>query len=174
MNHFRNIILLSFAVTFSPLNNMAAFTIANSSPPSLSNDIPNEPILTPDKLVAFAKSLKGIKYKYGASHPKLGFDCSGFVNYVFKNFSINVPRSSASFKNHGRTISLKEAKQGDLILFTGPNAQKKTIGHIGIITSPAGEPIHFIHSTSGKAYSVTETPFNESYKRRFVKVIRVF
>ncbi|QNL49300.1 C40 family peptidase [Olivibacter sp. SDN3] len=171
MNHFRNIILLSFAVTFFPLNNIVAFTIVKSSAPSFSL---NTSTLTADKLVAFAKSLKGIKYKYGASHPKVGFDCSGFVNYVFKNFSIDVPRSSASFKNHGRTISLKEAKQGDLILFTGPNIQKKTIGHIGIITSASGKPIHFIHSTSGKAYSVTETPFNESYKRRFVKVVRVF
>jgi len=48
------------------------------------------------------------------------------------------------------------------------------VGHMGIITSDEGQKHIFIHSTSGKAYSVTKTNLNRYYQGRFVKVIRIF
>lgn len=128
----------------------------------------------PTELVAFAQKLLGIPYKYGGTHPKLGFDCSGFVNYVFQSFHFSVPRSSSAFSKYGEKISLKEASPGDLILFRGTNPKIKSIGHIGIIVSKAGEPVRFIHASSGKTRCVTETPLDTRYQKRFVKVIRLF
>jgi murein DD-endopeptidase / murein LD-carboxypeptidase len=128
----------------------------------------------PTELVAFAQKLLGIPYKYGGSNPKLGFDCSGFVNYVFKSFHFSVPRSSSAFSKYGEKISLEEASPGDLILFRGTNPKIKSIGHIGIIISKAGEPIRFIHASSGKTGCVTETPLDNRYQKRFVKVVRLF
>ncbi|WP_432712696.1 C40 family peptidase, partial [Pedobacter sp.] len=46
-------------------------------------------------LISFAKTLIGIPYHYASSNPQKGFDCSGFVNYVFNNFGVKVPRSSS-------------------------------------------------------------------------------
>lgn len=127
-----------------------------------------------EQLVDFAETLKGITYKYGSVDPQSGFDCSGFISYVFNHFGISVPRSSKDFTSVEREISLKQAKRGDIILFTGTDSTKRVVGHMGIITSPEGQSHEFIHSTSGKSYGVTITPLNKYYQGRFVKVIRIF
>jgi len=116
--------------------------------------------------------LIGTPYKYGSSDPQQGFDCSGFITYVFNHFNIKVPRSSIDFTNSGITIPLKDAKRGDLILFTGTDSTEKFVGHMGIITMNVNDSIQFIHSTSGKAYGVTITPLNDNYMGRFVKVVK--
>lgn len=125
------------------------------------------------RIIEFARSLSGIRYKYASANPKTGFDCSGFIHYVFRNFKIAVPRSSAAFADAGRAIDLKNVGPGDLILFTGTNPGIRSIGHIGMVVSEPGEPLRFIHSTSGKAYGVTETALNDKYRKRFMKAVRV-
>ena len=123
-------------------------------------------------LIEFAQTLKGTRYKYASSDPKKGFDCSGFVMYVFNNFQINVPRSSIGFTNIGKEVDLHCAMPGDVILFTGTNANIRKVGHVGIITQ-ACDSLVFIHASSGKTYSVTETKLNPHYKKRFIKVVRL-
>ena len=129
--------------------------------------------LHPDSLVNFAETLIGIPYKYASTDPSIGFDCSGFVTYVFNHFNVEVPRSSRDFENTGTEIPLGAVKRGDLILFTGTDSTERVIGHMGIITSNENGKIKFIHSTSGKAYGVTITDYNKYYQGRFVKTIRV-
>jgi cell wall-associated NlpC family hydrolase len=126
-----------------------------------------------DSLIEFAKSLIGTPYKYASSDPSKGFDCSGFINYVFNHFHIPVPRSSRDFRDVGKEIALKDAKPGDLILFTGTDSTEREIGHIGLIIANK-DGISFIHSSSGKADGVVITELNDYYRGRFVKVERVF
>ncbi len=126
-----------------------------------------------EELITFAQSLLGIRYCYGSTNPERGFDCSGFVNYVFNHFGISIPRSSGDFVDVQGTVDLKDAKFGDLILFTGTRGSRRA-GHIGIVISQPGEPVKFIHSTSGAANGVTETDMNDYYMGRFIKTIRVF
>ena len=128
----------------------------------------------PGELLTFATSLIGIPYKYGSIDPNKGFDCSGFITYVFNHFGIAVPRSSRDFTDVEKTVNLRKSKPGDLILFTGTDSTIREIGHMGIITENNGRDISFIHSTSGKAYGVTVTPLNKYYQGRFVKAIRIF
>jgi len=78
------------------------------------------------------------------------------------------------FTNVGREISATAAKRGDLILFTGTDATKRIVGHMGIIISNEKDTLQFIHSSSGKAYGVIITPLNEHYDKRYMKTIRVF
>ncbi len=141
-------------------------------------DIPKQEIQTVPlaaQLVAYAKTLVGTPYKYASTDPKAGFDCSGFITFVFNHFKIDVPRSSVDFTNYGKDISLSEAKEGDLVLFTGTDSISTIVGHMGIIVSnDSDKGMDFIHSTSGKANGVTITHFNDYYRKRFVKVIRVF
>ena len=129
--------------------------------------------LTPDSLLAFARTLIGIPYLYASTDPKKGFDCSGFITYVFNHFHVSVPRSSVDFTNYGKTIPLEKAKVGDLILFTGTDSTIRIVGHMGIVENIKNDTLHFIHSTSGKMKGVTITPLGSYYKGRFVKVIRV-
>ena len=126
------------------------------------------------ELVKYAETLIGIPYLYGSTNPQKGFDCSGFITYVFNHFDISVPRSSIEFTNVAREIPLEKSKPGDLILFTGTDSTERSVGHMGIIISNDAVQTLFIHSTSGKANGVTITPLNDYYKGRFIKVIRVF
>lgn len=129
---------------------------------------------TPAELVAFARSLYGIPYLYASSDPDKGFDCSGFITYVFNHFGIAVPRSSVDFTLVGKEVRAANAKPGDLILFTGTDSSIKTVGHMGIITSLTSDNVRFIHATSGRANGVTETSLSPNYLPRLVKIIRIF
>lgn len=137
------------------------------------NDI-NTRDVQPEAVVAFAHTLQGVPYKYASTDPKTGFDCSGFITYVFNHFKIDVPRSSVDFTDRGKEVAAAIAQPGDLILFTGTDRTIPVVGHMGIVTNNEKGNLSFIHSTSGKAYGVTVTPLNGYYKSRFVKVIRVF
>ncbi len=128
----------------------------------------------PQQVVDFAKTLIGIPYKYGSTDPNVGFDCSGFITYVFNHFNIKVPRSSIEFTEVGRTVYLDSAKTGDLILFTGTDSTERHIGHMGIITNNQDGQLEFIHSTSGKQNGVTITPLNKYYLGRFIRIARIF
>jgi len=131
--------------------------------------------ITPQQLVNFSCTLEGTPYLFGSIDPKKGFDCSGFVTYVFNHFNIMVPRTSVDFTPVEHEIDLKDAKLGDLILFTGTDTTIRVVGHMGIISSLPQEPLRFIHSTSGKAYGVTETDYhNPYYESRYIKTIRIF
>ena len=121
----------------------------------------------------FAETLIGVPYKYGACDPEVGFDCSGFISYVFHHFNIAVPRSSADFTRTGVDVPVNNSRRGDIILFTGTDSTETGIGHVGIITNNTNGTINFIHATSRKQMSVTITPLNDYYKSRFVKVVRV-
>ena len=128
----------------------------------------------PEALMRFAESLLGVPYKYASSNPKTGFDCSGFITYVFNHFNIAVPRSSIDFTNVGKTVAVEDARRGDIILFTGTDSTERFVGHMGLVTENNGSELQFIHSSSGKAMGVTVTPLNEYYKKRFVRITRIF
>ncbi|MDB5253523.1 MAG: hypothetical protein JWP27_2692 [Flaviaesturariibacter sp.] len=128
----------------------------------------------PDDVVAFAKTLIGTPYVYASTNPRVGFDCSGFITYVFNHFGVSVPRSSIDFTNVGVSVPTDAARTGDLILFTGTNPAERNVGHMGLVITSAPDSIQFIHCSSGKAMGVTVTPLTAYYKTRFVKVVRIF
>lgn len=137
----------------------------------------NNTIISPQPssstLIDYAKTMLGIPYRYATSNPKVGFDCSGFVNYVFNNLGFKVPRSSREFTSAGRETNLENAKVGDVLIFTGTNPKIRKVGHVAIIYSIDADGIKFIHATSGKEHSVTITDFNDYYKSRFMKVVSI-
>jgi len=134
----------------------------------------SEPVKA-DSLIAFARTQLGTNYCYATSDPDKGFDCSGFVYFVFSHYHIKVPRSSKEYTRFGKTIILDSAKAGDVIVFTGTNAKKRGPGHVGIVISCVNGTPTFIHSSSGKKKGVIISDFNESpyYKNRFIKIVRV-
>lgn len=126
-----------------------------------------------EELVAFAKTFMGTPYVYAMQNPNIGFDCSGFINYVFKKYNIIVPRSSSGFKNFGKKIAIEDAKIGDVLIFTGYR-DTNVIGHLGIICEANGLNSKFIHASSGKAMQVTISDLNSThYSKRFLHVVDV-
>lgn len=126
-----------------------------------------------DSVISYAKQYLGTRYLYASSNPDKGFDCSGFVSYVFKNFGLTLPRSSGGYKNVGKTLKPDEFKVGDVLVFYGYK-NKSVIGHVGIICEANGMQSKFIHASSGKAQKVTITALDEEhYTRRFYKCVDV-
>ncbi|RZJ56164.1 MAG: NlpC/P60 family protein [Flavobacterium sp.] len=126
-----------------------------------------------DSIIAYAKKYLGTPYVYAGNDPKKGFDCSGFVSYVFKNFNVTLPRSSNSYKDLGVALDPEDFKVGDILVFYGYK-DRTIVGHLGIICEANGMHSKFIHASSGKVNSVTITDLDtEHYTKRFYKCIDV-
>lgn len=148
-------------------------TVTTDSLNKVQTETLNIPPVSREELVSFAKTLIGVPYLYASTDPSKGFDCSGFITYVFNHFSWPVPRSSVDFTNVGKQVDQLDAQPGDLILFTGTNDSIRIVGHMGIITENT-DTLKFIHSTSGRANAVTISELTEHYRKRFVKITRIF
>ncbi len=90
------------------------------------------------RVVQRARRLIGIPYVWGGSSPRSGFDCSGFVRYVYRSVGISLPHSSYADFNLGRRVSRWALKPGDLVFFNG-------LGHVGMYVGN-GRFIHAPHS----------------------------
>ncbi len=130
--------------------------------------------VNPDSLVNFAKKFIGTPYLWAGYTPD-GFDCSGFVYYVYNHFGIKTTLNSYDFPQFGVPISIDSCKTGDIILFTRENSKNRKIGHVGIVISKIGEPLTFIQASSSKKHNgVVITDYkNSHYKNRFIEVIRL-
>ncbi|MBN2572422.1 MAG: C40 family peptidase [Ignavibacteriales bacterium] len=169
---FASIWLISSAFSGLKINPEVDDNIAIKSTqlPSIPYDVN---IMLPDSIISFAKELIGVRYRWGGTTTK-GFDCSGFVYYVYQNFNIDIPRSSKGMTDIGKSIKLEDCQKGDIILFTRPKSKTRTVGHVGIIVSEKGEPIKFIHSSSAKnRRGVVITDLEGSYVTRLVDIRRV-
>ncbi|MFA9388513.1 MAG: C40 family peptidase [Prolixibacteraceae bacterium] len=125
-----------------------------------------------DSLVDFGISFLDTPYVPGGCS-KAGFDCSGFVYFVFQQFNVQVPRSSSQYKNFGKEISIDSVQKGDVLVFLSPTSN--VLGHVGIVSNPNGMESDFMHATSGKEMKVVITSLKKSgYQRRFVKAVNVF
>jgi cell wall-associated NlpC family hydrolase len=112
------------------------------------------------KLLAdFSMTLQNIRYRRGGRDPKTGFDCSGFVRYVFRHGAgVDLPVDSASQYRAGINVARADLKVGDLVFF---KTRGKRISHVGIYLGEG----RFIHSPStGKSVSISR--LDESYWTR--------
>lgn len=80
--------------------------------------------------VARALDLVGIRYRRGGTLPETGFDCSGFVGYVFREgIGLILPRTSREISKSGEVVKKSELQPGDLVFF---NTMRRTFSHVGI------------------------------------------
>lgn len=142
--------------------------------PSAPAHVP-EPAPAPDEsprdvarppVVGTALSLQGAPYRNGGTDPS-GFDCSGFVAYVFAQQGLAVPRTVSELYVAGREISADALEPGDLVFFStvAPGAT-----HVGIAVS-ADE---FVHAPSSKGVVRVERLSASYWSSRFVGIRRVF
>lgn len=99
------------------------------------------PIAPPSRyggVVAIAIRYLGIPYKWGGASPSTGFDCSGFVMYVFVQVGVSLPHNAAAQYGYGLPVSRDQLEPGDLVFFDG-------LGHNGIYIG-GGQFIHSPHT----------------------------
>ncbi len=90
------------------------------------------------RVTRFARHLLGIPYRYGGSTPSSGFDCSGFVRFVYSHFGVNLPHSSYADFDLGTRVSRNSLRPGDLVFFD-------SVGHVGLYIGN-GRFIHAPHT----------------------------
>jgi cell wall-associated NlpC family hydrolase len=103
---------------------------------------PTEPTYAPPPgryggVVGVAMRYLGTPYVYGGASPS-GFDCSGFVMYVFGQIGVSLPHNAAAQYGYGMPVSLDQLQPGDLVFFNG-------LGHVGIYVG-GGSFIHSPHT----------------------------
>ena len=93
-------------------------------------------------ILAYAQSLLGVRYTAGGTLPDTGFDCSGFVRYVFNQaMKMQLPSTAKAMSTLGQTIPKDQLQAGDLIFF---NTLKNSFSHVGIYIGHD----QFIHAPS--------------------------
>ncbi|GAB2535370.1 C40 family peptidase [Rufibacter soli] len=126
---------------------------------------------TADSLVAFALQRYGTEYTYGGVTEE-GFDCSGFITYVYSQFRMDLPHGSTLQSKIGESVPLQQARKGDLLIFTGTNLEDRTPGHVGIVITNPPKAVQFVHSSSNGGVKVSEVE-GTLYQKRFLDVRRV-
>lgn len=119
---------------------------------------------TSDEVITTAKQYIGVPYRWGGETTK-GFDCSGFLNFVFIKHGIDLPRTVAEIYKVGTVVSKSNLKKGDIIFF---QTYKKGASHAGIYLGDG----NFIHA--GSSTGVTISNMNSSYwKPKYVGAKRL-
>lgn len=104
-------------------------------------------LVNAQELIATAKQYIGVPYVWGGSTPS-GFDCSGYVQYVFRLHGITLPRTSKEQFTVGSWVSKANLKPGDLVYF---NTDGSGVSHLGIYIGNN----QFIHASSSKGVVIS-------------------
>lgn len=128
---------------------LAGCASAPSTPPVAPPPAAAPPASTPaaaaapyDDLLFHAFSLIGTPYRWGGSSPETGFDCSGLINYVFRETAgMTLPRTTAELSQLPRSASDQPLRPGDLVLFS---TRGKRVDHAGIYVGDG----RFLHAPS--------------------------
>jgi len=117
-------------------------------------------------VIATAMALRGTPYRNGGTEPSLGFDCSGFVQWVFAQHGTILPRETREQYDEGRKVRRDDVQAGDLVFFEtvshGPS-------HVGIALG-AGQ---FVHAPSSRGVVRVENYTSSYWASRWVGARRV-
>lgn len=122
-----------------------------------------------EALMAEVLKYNGWPYVWGGSGPKVGFDCSGLVQYSFKQLGYSLPRTAA--EQHSHSIPVADPKPGDLIFFKGTNPSRPSgsITHVGIYVD---EKRMFDANNSGIGYSNWSQGYWKQHFAGFGRVVK--
>jgi hypothetical protein len=115
-----------------------------------------------------AKQYLGGKYVWGGTKPK-GFDCSGYVKYIYEKEGIELPRTAYAQSKVGKLITREELKKGDLLFFLTDKKRNIPITHVGMYIGND----KFIHAASKKKGIIISSFSKSKYSRYFVKAKRI-
>jgi cell wall-associated NlpC family hydrolase len=112
-------------------------------------------------LAVRAMSMVGIRYQYGSNTPERGLDCSGLVQYVFKQaWGAELPRTSVEISRVGAKVDSKDLQPGDLVFY---NTLRRGFSHVGIYLGDN----KFVHSPSAGSSIRIESMDLSYWKKRF-------
>lgn len=120
------------------------------------------------QLLNDAKYYKGGRYVWGGTSPE-GFDCSGYVQYLYGKHNINLPRTAYEQSQKGEPVDINNLKKGDLLFFLTDKSRGIPVTHVGIYIGEG----KFIHAASKKQGIIISPLYEGSYQDKFVTARRV-
>ncbi|GMA63403.1 NlpC/P60 family protein [Alicyclobacillus fastidiosus] len=117
-------------------------------------------------ILTYAKSLIGTPYAWGGDTPSSGFDCSGFVEYVYGHFGVTLPRESHDQATVGQPVSQSALQPGDLLFFKDTDSSaalySNHVTHVGIYMGN-GAMIESSSSNNNEGVVVVQNVFSNPY-----------
>jgi cell wall-associated NlpC family hydrolase len=134
------------------------------SPPTGRRQIPDA---EPDypALLATALGYRGVPYRDGGSDPS-GFDCSGFVQWVFAQHGLRLPREVRDQYDLGSTVDRAAVRPGDLVFF---QTVSRGASHVGIALGGN----EFVHAPSSRGVVRVESYATDYWKQRYIGARRM-
>lgn len=119
------------------------------------------------ELVVRALDLLGVRYRFGGAHPESGVDCSGLVQWLFRQaLAVDLPRTALAMSRLGTVVLPAELVIGDLVFF---NTRGRPYTHIGIYIGEG----RFVHASSTRREVVVDRLDAPYYRARFNGARRV-
>ena len=162
-------IIESFRILALEEQNMgrAVFQQAALPPQKTEQKDSPKPVNTGDLIVSTARTQIGKPYRFGSSDPARGFDCSGLINWVYRQYGISTPRSTPDLQKIGIHVPPNQLKPGDIVITRNRRSRDSPHGlHAGIY---AGNGM-MIHAPGRRRHvvSVKMTHFNVREGRRVI------
>ena len=132
-----------------------ASTSASPPPAPATTPVPPPPPSKYTGVVGTAMTLLGIPYVWGGSSLSGGFDCSGFVMYVYAQHGVSLPHHAATQYNYGTPVSRGALQPGDIVYFNGLGHNGIYIGNGQFIHSPHTGDVVKISSLNDSWYAAT-------------------
>ena len=115
------------------------------------------------EIANYALTFVGYPYVYGGSSPS-GFDCSGFTQYVYKQFGYGLNRTASAQLQNGTPVSMSELQSGDLVLFKRSGTGSSAASHVGIYIGNG----QFVHASTSKVGVIVSDISSAYYTTGFV------
>ena len=119
-------------------------------------------------IIDFASQYVGTPYRSGGIKPS-GFDCSGFVKYVFSQYGYDLAHSSRSLSTKGETIKKVDAQPGDLVFF----AVNGRVHHVAMVHSNVEGDLKIIHSCNSKGVYIESVNDSRYWSSRLYSIKRI-
>jgi cell wall-associated NlpC family hydrolase len=123
---------------------------------------------TLSSIISYGERFLGTPYLFGAEYPTSGkFDCSSFMQYIFAQYDIDLPRTSIKQSKVGTYVSRSNVKYGDLLFFS--TSKSSSIGHVGIYVGN-GKMLH-TYGEGGVKFSTIESGFWDKHYKTARRVL---
>jgi len=144
----------------------AVMRLANQTnlKPTTANE--GEELTVRDRLVEAGFNMLGVRYRFGGTSEKTGFDCSGLVKNLFEKFNLTLPRSSREQYAQGEKVAKEDLQKGDLLFFSSGG---KTPTHVGIYIGDN----QFLHAASRAKKVVISDLGKNWYDLRYLGARRI-
>ena len=112
----------------------------------------------------YAQNFVGVPYRRAGTSPRIGFDCSGFTSYIYKEFELKASACSMTQSTEGEKIALEDVLPGDLVFF----GRGQRIQHVAMVVERTEAGIFCVHSTCTRGVVVENISTSKYWKPKIL------